>query len=70
MFKIIEDARMLDEDWSNVRSPSRARRRLRRHRQNIVYTPKKDAYTVDGITMIMHPATAAEFRAQLKARAF
>lgn len=54
------------EDWSRVRSPGRARRRLRRgYPQNIIIreTPKKEAITIDGgRTYIMHPETAKEFR--------
>lgn len=66
--RIIEDINMTDpvEDWSQVRSPSRAARRRRQgHRQNIKITmvPKKEAYSIDGgRTMIMHPDLAAELR--------
>lgn len=61
--RIVEDSRLTVEtqDWSGVRSPSRARRRLRRgFRQNIVYGRKPDpkAYSINGgKTLIMHPAT-------------
>lgn len=72
--RIIEDANMFDtaEDWSNVRSPSRARRRMKYgHRQNIkfVHTPKKEAYSIDGgRTLIMHPAMAHALRQATKAK--
>ncbi len=70
--RIIEDSTLLDitEDWSRVRSPSRAARRRRQgHRQNILVTatPKKEAY-VNGRIIVMHPALAAQLRAQLKER--
>lgn len=65
--RIIEDASLTDpyEDWSGVRSPSRARRRMGRgHRQNVVIkrTPKKDAYIIGNHTIVMHPVMAAELR--------
>lgn len=47
------------EDWSGVRSPSRAaRRRKRGHRQNIKmhYVPKPDVYFI-GNMMVGHPET-------------
>lgn len=65
--RIIEDWKMTDavEDWSRVRSPSRAERRRRQgHRQNIRTTlvPKPDAVSIDGgRTFVMHPETAKEF---------
>ncbi len=65
---IIESLAMVTqvEDWSRVRSPSRAARRLRQgHRQNIVVklVPRKDCITIDGgRTYMMHPATAREAR--------
>lgn len=66
--RIIEDLNMTDpvEDWSRVRSPSRAERRRRAgHRQNVrtIQVPKPDAYSIDGgRTFVMHPVTAAELR--------
>lgn len=66
--KIVESLLMVEkvEDWSKVRSPSRARRRLcQGHPQNIVvrHVPRKDAITMDGgITYHMHPETARECR--------
>lgn len=68
--RIIEDPSLVDaiEDWSRVRSPSRARRRLRYgHRQNIdiVGVPKKDVFQI-GDTFVMHPAIARELRATLE----
>lgn len=66
--RIIESPEMVDryEDWSRVRSPSRAARRIRYgHRQNIVVRaiPKKEAISMDGgRTLIMHPETARQLR--------
>lgn len=65
---IVESLLMVEkvEDWSKVRSPSRARRRLRQgHPQNIIirHVPRKDAITMDGgITYHMHPETARACR--------
>lgn len=73
-FRIIEDELLVDtiEDWSGVRSPGRARRRLRQgHRQNIrtVQVPKKGAIAIDGgRTFVVHPAVAAELRRQIAAK--
>ena len=59
--RVIEDRKLVDmvEDWSRVRSPSRAERRRRLgHRQNItmVAVPNKTVYSLDhGRTLIMHP---------------
>ena len=70
--RIIEDASLYDtvEDWSRVRSPSRASRRLRQgHRQNIrhVQQPKRYAMSIDGgKTLIVHPNIANELRRELK----
>jgi len=67
--RIIEDHNLVDstEDWSRVRSPSRALRRMKMgHKQNvrIVSKPKMSAYSLDGgRTLIMHPAMAAALRA-------
>jgi len=65
--RIIESLHMVKtvEDWSRVRSPSRARRRMKQgHRQNVVtrHVPRTDAITMDnGATYLMHPETAKEF---------
>lgn len=59
--RIVTDGNLVirTEDWSRVRSPSRAKRRLKRgFSQNIMYRVKPDtkAYTLDGgKTYIMHP---------------
>lgn len=72
--RIIEDASLVDiiEDWSKVRSPSRARRRRKRgFRQNITLrqVPKKDVFSLDGgRTIVMHPEIAREFERQMSAR--
>lgn len=54
------------DDWSRVRSPARARRRLSYgYQQNNVIRqrPRKDAITLDGgRTYHMHPVTARECR--------
>lgn len=58
------------EDWSEVRSPSRAaRRRAQGHPQRIriVSVPDPNAYMIDG-SVYMHPVTAQEFRRQLELR--
>lgn len=61
---IVESLLMVDmvEDWSGVRSPSRARRRLRQgHKQNIrmVAVPKPDVLSMDGgRSLVMHPEIA------------
>lgn len=68
---IHEDDSLLDfkEDWSGVRSPSRAaRRRKQGHPQRIkiTATPKTEAYsvTIDGRQiLVMHPAMAQQLRA-------
>lgn len=71
--RIFEDLCMVEpagEDWSRVRSPARARRRRRKHRQNIVqlFKPLGHAYRVpDGrgsFVYVMHPDMAAELRRQ------
>lgn len=57
------------EDWSRVRSPSRAiRRRRQGHRQNIDYriVPKQEVYVI-GDTMIMHSTVARKLEQTDKA---
>lgn len=62
------------EDWSKVRSPSRARRRLKRgFKQNVIYrlTPDPKGYYLDGgRVLVMHPEIVRElerhFAAQLE----
>jgi hypothetical protein len=69
--RIVEDINLVDivEDWSRVRSPSRAARRRRQgHRQNIRFlrVPKKAAFTIDGgRTFVVHPEIAKELRRQI-----
>ncbi len=70
-FRIVEDGNMTDtvEDWSEVRSRSRAARRRRQgHRQRIRYAvkPKREIYRV-GDMLVMHPEVAREFRAKVAA---
>lgn len=67
--RILEDPNLIKvvEDWSEVRSPARARRRRKRgFRQRIQYhqVPSREIYrTADAL--IMHPATARELLARL-----
>lgn len=59
------------EDWSGVRSPSRAiRRRRQGHRQNIVNrtVPDPKAYLVGGV-FHMHPDMLAEVQRRAATRA-
>jgi hypothetical protein len=68
--RIIRDINMTDtvEDWSRVRSPSRARRRRKLgHPQNIVWreVPKKDAFKI-GDALVMHPETAKALNAMIE----
>jgi hypothetical protein len=63
VIRIVEDINMVDgpfEDWSKVRSHGRATRRRRRgfpQRIRVYYTPKKEAFAIDGgQTFIIHPA--------------
>lgn len=70
---IVERLDMVDlvEDWSRVRSPGRARRRRRKHPQNIrtIAVPKREAIAIDGgRTLIMHPEMARQLRAQIQER--
>jgi hypothetical protein len=65
--KVLSSPAMVDgpfEDWSNVRSPGRARRRRRKHRQNIriYYTPKREFIRLLDGTLVGHPAMVAELR--------
>lgn len=65
--RFVESLAMVDhiEDWSRVRSPSRAaRRRLLGHRQNVrtIAVPKKEAISADGETFFVHPEMARELR--------
>lgn len=69
--RLIADRHMVDvvEDWSEVRSPSRAVRRLRQgHRQRIRYReiPKPDIIHLPGEgVMVAHPETIAKLYAHL-----
>jgi hypothetical protein len=67
--RIIESLHMVDtvEDWSQVRSPSRARRRRRMghpQRIRIITVPKSEAYQIKD-SLIMHPSVAAQLRRSL-----
>lgn len=57
------------EDWSDVRSPARARRRLKRgfpQRIRIRQEPDPNVYRIGG-ALHMHPETARKLRHQLQA---
>lgn len=68
---IIESLHMVDgpfEDWSQVRSPSRARRRLRQgYPQKIrrYYTPKPDFLRLPDGALVGHPATVQALRTKI-----
>lgn len=56
------------EDWSDVRSPSRAARRLKMgHKQRIKYltVPSDKIYRI-GDAMVMHPAKVLELKSKLQ----
>lgn len=51
------------EDWSRVRSPARARRRLKRgFRQNIVHMRRPAAFRINGV-IYAHPEIVRQLRA-------
>jgi hypothetical protein len=68
-FQIFESPHMVvyvGEDWSKVRSPGRARRRRKKHRQNITarYEPSSEFLINERArTIHCHPAMAAKLRA-------
>ncbi len=58
------------EDWSRVRSPSRARRRMKHgHRQNVtmIYVPDPSFYQING-EIHCHPVTAHKLRQAVRER--
>lgn len=58
------------DDWSRVRSPSRARRRMRRgFRQNnrTIQVPMRSALQMNG-ALYMHPETFKAVRAEIEVR--
>jgi hypothetical protein len=58
---------VLFEDWSSVRSPSRARRRMQRgfkQRIRYLHIPDPNVYRV-GSALHMHPETARKLRAEI-----
>lgn len=65
--RIVEDPYMVEtvEDWSHVRSPSRASRRRRQgHRQRIRLLIRPKQQVISGMgRLIMHPEVAARLRA-------
>jgi len=68
MAKIVESVHMVDrvEDWSNVRSPSRTKRRMRYNAHRVFrYTPKREAIQMPDGSLVMHPAMAAEIRSAI-----
>lgn len=70
--RLIADPHMTDtiEDWSEVRSPSRAQRRRRQgHRQRIRYFQKpKPTFYQAGNALIAHPEMIAKLVAAASAR--
>jgi hypothetical protein len=69
-FRVVENMLLTiaTEDWSRVRSPARARRRMKRgFKQNVVHGRKPDptVYRM-GDTLIMHPETARAMERELK----
>lgn len=70
MPKVIEtlDATTPAEDWSRVRSPGRARRRMKLgHRQNIRHYRAPAAYMLDG-NFYVHPEVMKELRRSTEMR--
>lgn len=69
-FRVIETPSMVHtiQDWSRVRSPARARRRMKRgYAQNVVTrTVPRDDVVVHNETMYVHPATMMKLREQLE----
>lgn len=65
---IVDDKTMskIIEDWSRVRSPGRARRRRRRHRQNIAYrvVPKEEIFSFGG-KLVMHSVMLKKLEAEI-----
>lgn len=60
-----ESATEAAEDWSRVRSPSRARRRMKRgFPQNVRHYRKPAAYQMDGVTYI-HPRLMKALRERI-----
>ncbi len=69
--RIIESVEAYEpvEDWSRVRSPSRAERRRRQgHRQNIEIRHKPIALQHADGYFIVHPAIADQLRREIKAK--
>jgi hypothetical protein len=64
--RIVESEHMTEtiEDWTKVRSPGRARRRMKQgHKQRIEYhtVPRRDVISIDGgRTLVCHPALMRE----------
>lgn len=71
--RIVETIHMTDtvEDWSDVRSPSRAARRRRQgHKQRIKFrtVPKPYGIESNGV-LFVHPETARQIREMIKLEA-
>jgi hypothetical protein len=71
--RLLADKTMVNvvEDWSKVRSPSRAaRRRKMGHRQRITYreVPKPEFYVIENHTIVAHPLRLEELLRQVKVR--
>lgn len=68
---IVEDYSLVEEDWSRVRSPSRARRRRARgHRQNIFMKPSMTARIIEArpghSVLYAHPALVQRMLIELQ----
>lgn len=61
------------EDWSNVRSPSRAKRRMKYgKKQNIVIKeiPSEEVLILEGKTIMMHPEIYEDFILKMKEKTY
>lgn len=69
--RIIENSLLTDgpfEDWAQVRSHGRAKRRRAKHKQRIrIYcTPSTKSYRLSDGSIVMHPEMARQLLAHLK----
>lgn len=70
--RIVENSLLMEsyEDWSQVRSPSRARRRMKLgHRQRVRYLqrPMRKGFEIDGVIYV-HPEILREMKRSLAKR--
>ena len=72
--RFVEDIKLTDriEDWSEVRSPARARRRRRRgfpQRIKVYLVPKADVFQIKtplSLTYVGHPDTIRKLKEQIR----